>query len=106
MATAVRVSHLSVIFVGMVAFNNLCLQYVEVSFYNVARSLTIVFNVGLSYLVLGDTTSLPTIATLIVVIVGFLVRLPFPPLTPHSRADELLSPDWLHGTAFLLAITP
>lgn len=36
----------------MVTFNNLCLKYVEVSFYNVARSLTIVFNVGLSFTIL------------------------------------------------------
>ena len=32
---------LSVVFVGMITFNNLCLKWVEVSFYNVARSLTI-----------------------------------------------------------------
>ena len=73
-AIAARVAHLSVIFVGMVAFNNLCLQYVEVSFYNVARSLTIVFNVVLSYLVLGENTSLAVVGTLAVVIAGFLVR--------------------------------
>jgi drug/metabolite transporter (DMT)-like permease len=73
-ATGVKVAHLSVIFVGMVAFNNLCLQYVEVSFYNVARSLTIVFNVVLTYVFLGERTSLPTIVTLAVVIGGFMVR--------------------------------
>eukprot|EP00168_Porphyra_purpurea_P015599 TRINITY_DN482_c0_g1_i11.p2 TRINITY_DN482_c0_g1~~TRINITY_DN482_c0_g1_i11.p2 ORF type:complete len:200 (-),score=78.84 TRINITY_DN482_c0_g1_i11:738-1316(-) len=36
---------LSVVFTCMIVFNNLCLKYVEVSFYQVARSLTIVFNV-------------------------------------------------------------
>lgn len=47
---------LSVIFVCMIVFNNLCLKYVEVSFYQVARALTIVFNVVFSYLILNKTT--------------------------------------------------
>ena len=32
-------------FVGMITFNNLCLKHLGVSFYNVGRSLTTVFNV-------------------------------------------------------------
>jgi GDP-fucose transporter C1 len=48
-----KVLPLSLIFVGMIAFNNICLQYVAVSFYNVARSLSIVFNVIFTYLILG-----------------------------------------------------
>ena len=64
---------LSLIFVGMVAFNNLCLQYVEVSFYNVARSLSIVFNVVFTYTLLGKTTSALTCLTLGFVIIGFVV---------------------------------
>ena len=56
--TGLGVMPLSLIFVGMITFNNLCLKYywlfdlnlryVPVSFYLVARSLTIVFNVVLS----------------------------------------------------------
>jgi GDP-fucose transporter C1 len=38
-------------------FNNMCLKYVEVSFYQVARSLTILANIGLTYLLLGKSTS-------------------------------------------------
>lgn len=64
---------LSVIFVGMITFNNLCLQYVEVSFYNVARSLTIVFNVLFTYMMLGEVTSRTTLVCLSMVIVGFFV---------------------------------
>jgi GDP-fucose transporter C1 len=64
---------LSVIFVGMITFNNLCLKYVEVSFYNVARSLSIVFNVIFTYLLLGEKTSAKTCACLAIVIVGFFV---------------------------------
>jgi solute carrier family 35 (GDP-fucose transporter), member C1 len=72
-ATTLSVMPLSVIFVGMITFNNVCLQLVEVSFYNVARSLTIVFNVIFSFLLLGKTTSTWTGMTLLVVMVGFYV---------------------------------
>lgn len=64
---------LSLIFVGMITFNNVCLKYVEVSFYNVARSLSIVFNVIFTFLVLGKTTSWSTCLTLLVVIYGFYI---------------------------------
>jgi solute carrier family 35 (GDP-fucose transporter), member C1 len=64
---------LSFMFVGMIAFNNLALKHVEVSFYNVARSLTVVFNVIFTYLLLGERTAPRTLATLLVVIVGFLL---------------------------------
>jgi len=55
----------------MITFNNICLKYVEVSFYNVARSLSIVFNVIFTYILLGKPTSFLTCSTLIVVIFGF-----------------------------------
>mmetsp|Transcript_38553 Transcript_38553/g.86886 ORF Transcript_38553/g.86886 Transcript_38553/m.86886 type:complete len:352 (-) Transcript_38553:251-1306(-) len=64
---------LSLVFVGMITFNNLCLKWVEVSFYNVARSLTIVFNVFFSRVLLGIPTSFKTILCLGVVIIGFLI---------------------------------
>lgn len=68
-----KVGVLSLVFVGMMTFNNLCLKYVEVSFYNVARSLTIVFNVLLSLAILRTFVSLPTVACLFLVFVGFWV---------------------------------
>lgn len=64
---------LSTVFVGMVLFNNLCLKFVEVSFYNVARSLTIVFNVIFTFAMLGQRTSLATLACLAIVVFGFFV---------------------------------
>lgn len=73
LVTAIRILPLSLIFVGMITFNNLCLKYVNVSFYLVARSLTIVFNVILSYLFLGISTSLPVIACCGIVIFGFYI---------------------------------
>lgn len=41
----VQVLPVSVVFVGMITFNNLTLKYLGVAFYNVGRSLTTVFNV-------------------------------------------------------------
>jgi GDP-fucose transporter C1 len=64
---------LSLVFVGMISFNNLCLQYVEVSFYNVARCLSLVFNVIFTYLILNKSTGWTTCATLLVVILGFIL---------------------------------
>jgi|UPI0001D42ADD GDP-fucose transporter C1 len=68
-----RVFPLSFVFVGMITFNNLCLKWVEVSFYNVARSLTIVFNVFLSNALLGSSTSSKTMLCLGLVILGFFM---------------------------------
>ena len=68
-----KVLPLSCVFVGMIALNNLCLRWVEVSFYNVARSLTIVFNVFLSRLILGSPISLMTMGCLGIVILGFFM---------------------------------
>lgn len=71
--TGQRVFPLSIVFVGMITFNNLCLKWVEVSFYNVARSLTIVFNVIFTHLLLGSTTSPRTLGCLGIVIFGFFL---------------------------------
>lgn len=68
-----RVFPLSLVFVGMITFNNLCLKWVEVSFYNVARSLTIVFNVFFSATMLGASTSQKTMGCLGIVIFGFFL---------------------------------
>jgi solute carrier family 35 (GDP-fucose transporter), member C1 len=68
-----RIFPLSLVFVGMITFNNLCLKWVEVSFYNVARSLTIVFNVFFSRVLLGIPTSFTTLLCLLVVIFGFVL---------------------------------
>jgi solute carrier family 35 (GDP-fucose transporter), member C1 len=72
-SVARKVYPLSLIFVGMITFNNLCLMWVEVSFYNVARSLTIVFNVILSQYILNSYTSPKTMACLAIVIFGFFM---------------------------------
>lgn len=68
-----RIFPLSLIFIGMIICNNLCLKWVEVSFYNVARSLTICCNVFFSSLLLGSHTSPKTMGCLAIVIVGFFI---------------------------------
>lgn len=72
-ATARRVLPLSIIFVCMISLNNLCLQYVEVTFYQIARGLTTVFNVVLSYLILGESTSYAAVGCCLLIIAGFYV---------------------------------
>lgn len=64
---------LSCVFTLMMVCNNLCLKYVEISFYQVARSLTIVFNVVFDFVILGQRTSLPAILCCLLVVSGFLV---------------------------------
>lgn len=70
---SMKVMPLSVIFVGMILFNQLCIKAVNVSYYNVARSLTIIFNVALSYLYLGSRISPSTALCLIIIMSGFYV---------------------------------
>jgi len=52
-----QVLPLSILFTGMIALNNLALKYVDVAFYYIGRSLTTVFNVLLTYLVLGKQSN-------------------------------------------------
>lgn len=71
--TLAKVMPLSLVFVCMIGFNNLCLKYVEVSFYQVARSLTIVFNVVFDFVILGQRTSRAAIGCLALVVFGFVL---------------------------------
>eukprot|EP01113_Clastostelium_recurvatum_P021573 TRINITY_DN2557_c0_g1_i3.p1 TRINITY_DN2557_c0_g1~~TRINITY_DN2557_c0_g1_i3.p1 ORF type:complete len:363 (-),score=77.93 TRINITY_DN2557_c0_g1_i3:19-1083(-) len=64
---------LTTVLIGMISFNNLCLQYVEVSFYQVARSLSICFSILLTYLILGQKTSQKAILACGLVFLGFVL---------------------------------
>lgn len=55
----------------MIATNNLCLKYVSVAFYYIGRSLTTIFNVIFTYLLLGEKTSKQCLSFCILIIVGF-----------------------------------
>lgn len=52
-----QVLPVSIMFTCMIATNNLCLKYVSVAFYYIGRSLTTIFNVTFTYLILREKTS-------------------------------------------------
>ncbi len=68
-----QIMPLSCFFTAMNVFYNLGFNYVELSFYKVARSLTIVFNVIFDFIILGQRTSLSAIACCGLVVSGFLL---------------------------------
>lgn len=70
---ALKIMPLSSIFVGMILFNQLCIKAVNVSYYNVARSLTIIFNVALGWILMRTTISISTAFCLVIIISGFYV---------------------------------
>ncbi|KAI8983111.1 triose-phosphate transporter family-domain-containing protein [Pilobolus umbonatus] len=70
---AKKVAPLTFVYVGMLALNNLCLQHVEVTFYQVARSLSINFTILFTYLILGKKTSKPALVACFVVFLGFAI---------------------------------
>ncbi|XP_012936571.1 GDP-fucose transporter 1 [Aplysia californica] len=64
---------LSIVFVSMITFNNLCLKYIGVAFYFVGRSLTTVFNVIFTYFILQQSTSAKALGCCGVIIAGFFL---------------------------------
>lgn len=64
---------ISLMFTCMIVFNGLCLKYVGVSFYYIGRSLTTVFNVLLTYIVLKTKVSGPTSVCCVIIIAGFFL---------------------------------
>jgi len=70
---AYKILPLTAIYVAMLTFNNLCLAFVEVSYYQVARSLTILFNIIFTYLILHTKTSVAAISACGVVFFGFVL---------------------------------
>ncbi|KAG0263285.1 hypothetical protein BG011_009014 [Mortierella polycephala] len=68
-----KVAPLSIVYVLMLTLNNLCLQLVEVTFYQVARSLSIFFNIFFTYTMLRQKTSPGAMLACAVVVLGFFV---------------------------------
>lgn len=64
---------LSVVFVAMITFNNLCLQSVGVAFYTIARSLVTIFSLVFTYFILGKKTSMIALSTCVIIISGFFL---------------------------------
>jgi len=69
-----NVAPLTMIYIIMIAFNNICLRYVEVTFYQVARSLTLPWTITFSlYLFPEQGIDLKTILSCLVVFTGFVI---------------------------------
>ncbi|XP_015908279.1 GDP-fucose transporter 1 [Parasteatoda tepidariorum] len=64
---------LSIVFVAMITFNNLCLKFVGVPFYYIGRSLTTVFNVILTFTILHQKVSFKAIFCCAIIIFGFVL---------------------------------
>ncbi|KAI9276107.1 triose-phosphate transporter family-domain-containing protein [Sporodiniella umbellata] len=73
LSIAKKVSPLTGVYVGMLVLNNLCLKYVEVTFYQVARSLSINFTILFTYLILGKKTSGSALVACAIVFIGFAI---------------------------------
>lgn len=74
--TSREVLPLSIVFISMITFNNLCLKHVGVAFYTVGRSLSTVFNVLFSFVILRQTTSLQAIMCCGIILGSFTFFLP------------------------------
>ncbi|XP_047519193.1 GDP-fucose transporter 1 [Pieris napi] len=86
-----KVIPLSIMFTLMIATNNLCLKYVGVSFYYIGRSLTTVFNVIFSWVLLRQKTSFKCIMCCAFIVLGFYVGV---------DQEELLGSFSLIGTIY------
>ncbi|XP_038213513.1 GDP-fucose transporter 1 [Zerene cesonia] len=86
-----KVIPLSIMFTLMIATNNLCLKYVGVSFYYIGRSLTTVFNVIFSWVLLKQKTSLRCIMCCVFIVFGFYIGV---------DQEELLGSFSLIGTIY------
>ncbi|VVC43947.1 Hypothetical protein CINCED_3A013641 [Cinara cedri] len=71
--TIKHVLPLTILYILMISTNNYCLKFVDVTFYYVGRSLTTVFNVILSYIILGQTTSISCLLCCFAVVCGFFL---------------------------------
>ncbi|XP_013396542.1 GDP-fucose transporter 1-like [Lingula anatina] len=64
---------LSGLFVGMLSFNNLCLKHVGVAFFQIARSMTLIFTVMFSAIILKKYSSWKAICCCLIVVGGFIL---------------------------------
>lgn len=73
LSTAKQVLPFTIVFMCMILANNYCLRHVQVSFYQVARSMTIVFNLMLTYFLRGEHPSRSSIAACLIVVIGYIL---------------------------------
>ncbi|KAF1741856.1 LOW QUALITY PROTEIN: hypothetical protein MXB_5230 [Myxobolus squamalis] len=70
--THVQLLNVTLLFIAMILFNNLTLKMIPVSFYNIVRALSTVFNLIFTRLILKRSVSLPAVICTFIVIIGFL----------------------------------
>ncbi|GFS26050.1 GDP-fucose transporter 1 [Elysia marginata] len=63
----------SMLFTGTLIFNNLMLKYISVAFYQLARSLTLIFVILFSGIVLGEKISWRVICSCFLIVFGFYI---------------------------------
>eukprot|EP01120_Amphizonella_sp_Union-15-10_P011742 TRINITY_DN505_c0_g1_i2.p1 TRINITY_DN505_c0_g1~~TRINITY_DN505_c0_g1_i2.p1 ORF type:complete len:339 (-),score=30.24 TRINITY_DN505_c0_g1_i2:17-1033(-) len=70
---AKKVLPLTVVYLLMISLNNVCLKYVHVTFYQVARALTTFFSIIFTKIILSQSTSYLAMTACAVVVMGFIV---------------------------------
>lgn len=70
---AKQIAPLTIVYLAMIVFNNLCLQFVQVSFYQVARSLTVLWTALFEKLLLGKSVSKLRMCAVVIVFAGFVI---------------------------------
>ena len=64
---------LSMTFIGSLTLNNLMLKHIGVSFYQIARSLTLIFTVGMTSCMLRQIISLKVTFSCLLIVCGFFI---------------------------------
>eukprot|EP00081_Caenorhabditis_elegans_P026333 NP_509825.2 Nucleotide Sugar TransPorter family [Caenorhabditis elegans] len=96
--TCIDVLPLSIVFVAMISFNNLCLRNVGVAFYYVGRSITTVFTVILTYVFFGDNSTKGVNVSCLVILIGFGIG------SDQESQDPLTTSGVLYGMFASLAV--
>lgn len=68
-----KIMPLTFLFAMMLVFNNICLKYVQITFYQVARSLGIPLTVVFGYIINKQHTSLRCLLCCLIIVFGYLL---------------------------------
>ncbi|EFC35912.1 predicted protein [Naegleria gruberi] len=71
--TAVQIAPVSLCYVGMVTFNNLCLDYADIHTYHTARSISICFTVIFTSVLLGEKVQKRIIGACLMIAIGYFM---------------------------------
>ncbi|KAG2387744.1 hypothetical protein C9374_001338 [Naegleria lovaniensis] len=71
--TAIQIMPVSLLYVGMVTFNNLCLDYSDIHVYHTARSISICFTALFTFVLLGEHISKRIIFACFIIAIGYFM---------------------------------